>query len=263
MNKINDRYEFPMQLDLDRENGIYLSPEADRSVCNLYLLHSVLVHSGGVHGGHYYASIRPALSENRRSKHEFAHIINHAFHMLLKLRAKHQHALKGSNVYKFDDERVTKENIERALEELYGGEKETKAGFNNNFKFTKHSGAYMLRESFKDDKICNIDLASRRHLNSSKDPNQSPAVRTEYTNTTITADTTAPPLPQIRCSRAPAVTAEPNFGISSAQLTPSSSPTQIHHKLNNHSSSSAAAAVYPKQSPTRFGAFNLGPVLSS
>lgn len=30
-----------------------------RSVRNLYKLHSVLVHSGGVHGGHYYAYIRP------------------------------------------------------------------------------------------------------------------------------------------------------------------------------------------------------------
>jgi hypothetical protein len=28
-------------------------------VRNLYRLHSVLVHSGGVHGGHYYAYIRP------------------------------------------------------------------------------------------------------------------------------------------------------------------------------------------------------------
>ena len=26
---------------------------------NLYKLHSVLVHSGGVHGGHYYAYIQP------------------------------------------------------------------------------------------------------------------------------------------------------------------------------------------------------------
>ncbi|KAG7010221.1 Ubiquitin carboxyl-terminal hydrolase 12, partial [Cucurbita argyrosperma subsp. argyrosperma] len=74
MVKINDRYEFPLQLDLDRENGKYLSPEADRTVRNLYTLHRyigksyipdkiVLVHSGGVHGGHYYAFIRPTLSE--------------------------------------------------------------------------------------------------------------------------------------------------------------------------------------------------------
>jgi ubiquitin carboxyl-terminal hydrolase 7 len=63
MVKINDRYEFPLQLDLDREDGKYLSPDADRSVRNHYTLHSVLVHSGGVHGGHYYAFIRPTLSD--------------------------------------------------------------------------------------------------------------------------------------------------------------------------------------------------------
>ncbi|XP_010557963.1 PREDICTED: ubiquitin carboxyl-terminal hydrolase 12-like [Tarenaya hassleriana] len=131
MVKINDRYEFPLQLDLDRENRKYLSPEADRSVRNLYTLHSVLVHSGGVHGGHYYAFIRPTLSDQW---------------------------------YKFDDERVTKEDMKRALEEQYGGEEElpqTNPGFNNPpFKFTKYSNAYMLvyiRESDKDKIICNVD----------------------------------------------------------------------------------------------------------
>ncbi|RZR93420.1 hypothetical protein BHM03_00021933, partial [Ensete ventricosum] len=37
--QINDRYEFPLQLDLDRDDGKYLSPEADRRVRNLYTLH--------------------------------------------------------------------------------------------------------------------------------------------------------------------------------------------------------------------------------
>ncbi|CAI9091428.1 OLC1v1026461C1 [Oldenlandia corymbosa var. corymbosa] len=131
MVKINDRYEFPLQLDLDRENGKYLSPEADRSVRNLYTLHSVLVHSGGVHGGHYYAYIRPTLSDQW---------------------------------LKFDDERVTKEDMKRALEEQYGGEEElpqANPGFNNTpFKFTKYSNAYMLvyiRESDKEKIICNVD----------------------------------------------------------------------------------------------------------
>ncbi|CAD6256634.1 unnamed protein product [Miscanthus lutarioriparius] len=87
MVKINDRYEFPLQLDLDRDGGKYLAPDADRSTRNLYTLHSVLVHSGGVHGGHYYAFIRPTLSEQW---------------------------------YKFDDERVTKEDAKKALEEQYG-----------------------------------------------------------------------------------------------------------------------------------------------
>ncbi|CAO2840942.1 unnamed protein product [Amaranthus hypochondriacus] len=131
MVKINDRYEFPLQLDLDRDDGKYLSPDADRSVRNLYTLHSVLVHSGGVHGGHYYAFIRPTLSDQW---------------------------------YKFDDERVTKEDIKRALEEQYGGEEELpqpNPGFNNTpFKFTKYSNAYMLvyiRESDKDKIMCNVD----------------------------------------------------------------------------------------------------------
>nr|KYP73629.1 Ubiquitin carboxyl-terminal hydrolase 13 [Cajanus cajan] len=131
MVKINDRYEFPLQLDLDRDNGKYLSPEADRSIRNLYTLHSVLVHSSGVHGGHYYAYIRPTLS---------------------------------NQWFKFEDERVTKEDTKRALEEQYGGEEElphSNPGFNNSpFKFTKYSNAYMLvyiRESDKDNIICNVD----------------------------------------------------------------------------------------------------------
>ncbi|XP_042049770.1 ubiquitin C-terminal hydrolase 12-like isoform X4 [Salvia splendens] len=106
MVKINDRYEFPLQLDLDRENRKYLSPEADSSVRNLYTLHR----------------------------------------------------------FKFDDERVTKEDMKRALEEQYGGEEElpqTNPGFNNSpFKFTKYSNAYMLvyiRESDTDKIICNVD----------------------------------------------------------------------------------------------------------
>ncbi|ONM32289.1 Ubiquitin carboxyl-terminal hydrolase 13 [Zea mays] len=106
MVKINDRYEFPLQLDLDRDNGKYLSPDADRSIRNLYTLHR----------------------------------------------------------YKFDDERVTKEDTKKALEEQYGGEEELpqiNPGFNNTpFKFTKYSNAYMLvyiRENDKDKIMCNVD----------------------------------------------------------------------------------------------------------
>ncbi|KAL9266601.1 Ubiquitin C-terminal hydrolase 13-like protein [Drosera capensis] len=131
MVKINDRYEFPLELDLDRDNGKYLSPDADRSVRNLYTLHSVLVHSGGVHSGHYYTFIRPTVSEQW---------------------------------FKFDDERVTKEDIKRVLEEQYGGEEElpqANPGFNNApFRFTKYSNAYMLfyiRESEKEKIICDVN----------------------------------------------------------------------------------------------------------
>ncbi|MFS7989857.1 putative ubiquitinyl hydrolase 1 [Helianthus anomalus] len=131
MVKINDRYEFPLELDLDRDGGKYLSPDADKSVRNLYTLHSVLVHSGGISGGHYYAYIRPTLSDQW---------------------------------FKFDDERVTKEDLKRALEEQYGGEEElpqTNPGYNNApFKFTKYSNAYMLvyiRESDKEKIVCDVN----------------------------------------------------------------------------------------------------------
>ncbi|KAL5705679.1 ubiquitinyl hydrolase 1 [Ranunculus cassubicifolius] len=39
MVKINDRYEFPMQLDLDIQDRKYLSQDADKKVRNLYTLH--------------------------------------------------------------------------------------------------------------------------------------------------------------------------------------------------------------------------------
>ncbi|KAI8009025.1 Ubiquitin carboxyl-terminal hydrolase 12 [Camellia lanceoleosa] len=66
--------------------------------------------------------------------------------------------------FKFDDKRVTKEDIKRALEEQYGGEEEllqTNPGFNNTpFKFKKYSNAYMLVyicESDKEKIVCNVD----------------------------------------------------------------------------------------------------------
>eukprot|EP00201_Polytomella_parva_P013219 CAMPEP_0175052924 /NCGR_PEP_ID=MMETSP0052_2-20121109/8631_1 /TAXON_ID=51329 ORGANISM="Polytomella parva, Strain SAG 63-3" /NCGR_SAMPLE_ID=MMETSP0052_2 /ASSEMBLY_ACC=CAM_ASM_000194 /LENGTH=666 /DNA_ID=CAMNT_0016317385 /DNA_START=144 /DNA_END=2141 /DNA_ORIENTATION=+ len=57
MVKVNDRYEFEDILNLNSDK--YLAPDADRSIDYRYRLHSVLVHCGSVHGGHYLAYIRP------------------------------------------------------------------------------------------------------------------------------------------------------------------------------------------------------------
>ncbi|KAL5702539.1 ubiquitinyl hydrolase 1 [Ranunculus cassubicifolius] len=119
MVKINDKYEFPLTLDLDRENWKYLSPDSDKGVRNLYTLHSVLVHRGGVSGGHYYAFIQPTLADQW---------------------------------FKFDDERITKEDRRMAVEENYGGE--------DIFRFTKCSNAYMLvyiRDSDKGNIMCEVN----------------------------------------------------------------------------------------------------------
>jgi ubiquitin carboxyl-terminal hydrolase 7 len=83
--KINDRYEFPATLNLRK----YLSSDADVSVKPLYRLYGVLVHSGDVHGGHYYAYIRPTTK---------------------------------MQWFKFDDERVTKAKKKDVFEENFGGE---------------------------------------------------------------------------------------------------------------------------------------------
>jgi len=67
-----------------------LDPKAERTACK-YNCHAVLVHSGDVHGGHYYSFIRP----------------------------------RPENVwFKFDDERVTKVLPREAFEEGFGGGKE-------------------------------------------------------------------------------------------------------------------------------------------
>ncbi|KAG9126664.1 hypothetical protein FRC07_002537 [Ceratobasidium sp. 392] len=52
---INDRHEFPFEIDLAE----FLDETADKSQSWVYKLHGVLVHSGDLHGGHYFALIKP------------------------------------------------------------------------------------------------------------------------------------------------------------------------------------------------------------
>ena len=82
-------------------------------VRNLYRLHSVLVHSGGPNGGHYYAFIRPLGA--------------------------------GEQWYRFDDERVTKVKKEDAVDAQFGGlEHQQHPGHTPQWKYPKISSAYML-----------------------------------------------------------------------------------------------------------------------
>ncbi|TFK55144.1 cysteine proteinase [Heliocybe sulcata] len=85
MVKINDRHEFPFEIDLDE----FLDETADRSHPWVYKLHGVLVHSGDLHGGHYFALIKPD---------------------------------RETRWLKFDDDRVTPVTDREVLEENYGGE---------------------------------------------------------------------------------------------------------------------------------------------
>lgn len=83
--KCNDRFEFPLEIDLDE----FLDETADRTKPWKYKLHGVLSHSGKIHGGQYFALIKPD---------------------------------RHARWFKFDDERVTAATDQEVLEENCGGE---------------------------------------------------------------------------------------------------------------------------------------------
>lgn len=94
--KVNDRFEFTPTLELDS----FLDESSPRSLPSTYELHAycdfsptsyfkrVLVHSGDVHGGHYYAFIRPN---------------------------------KSNRWYKMDDDTVTSASVKDVITENFGG----------------------------------------------------------------------------------------------------------------------------------------------
>ena len=77
--KVNDQFEFPSSLNLDA----FCPGSGD------YDLHTVLVHAGDVHSGHYYAFIRPK---------------------------------SGSDWFRFDDEQVSRCSEFAAVDDNFGGE---------------------------------------------------------------------------------------------------------------------------------------------
>lgn len=84
MVKINDRHEFPLDIDLSE----FLDETADKTADWNYKLHGVLVHSGDLHGGHYYALLKPE---------------------------------KDGKWFRFDDDRVTPCTLKEVLDENFGG----------------------------------------------------------------------------------------------------------------------------------------------
>jgi len=114
MYKINDRYEFPLEMDLTR----FLDPSSDSiHEDNTYCLFSILVHSGDVSGGHYYAYIKP-------------------YH-------------DTDNWFKFDDEKVYGVRKHDAIDESFGGGEEKKTKYfwlnpSSNSIYKRFTNAYML-----------------------------------------------------------------------------------------------------------------------
>ena len=140
MMKVNDRYEFPEIWDASP----YLHEKADKSEPYIYHLHGVLVHSGDLNAGHYYAFLKPD---------------------------------KEGDFFRFDDDRVTRATKREATDENFGGDYAPN-GVNGGLKgqnpytrqwSTKRSNnAYMLvyiRESRLDDIILpQTDVQAPEHL---------------------------------------------------------------------------------------------------
>lgn len=122
--KIHDRYEFPVLLDLNE----YISPDADpavKAIDHTYELHSVLVHSGDVHGGHYYAYIRPA------NKHTYGQDPT-----TLTARAN----ANAGKWFMFNDEHVYEVHKKEAVDMCFGGGRTNSYGVSHE----QMASAYML-----------------------------------------------------------------------------------------------------------------------
>ncbi|KAJ3194436.1 hypothetical protein HK101_002705 [Irineochytrium annulatum] len=109
MVKINDRYEFPPEVEL-RD---FLAETANVP-SQKYILHGVLVHSGDLHGGHYCAFLRPE---------------------------------KNGKWFKFDDDRVIPVTEKEVMEDNYGGEFAPRSGVRGNKRFTNAYMLVYIRES--------------------------------------------------------------------------------------------------------------------
>ncbi|CCD26821.1 ubiquitin-specific protease UBP15 NDAI_0I02530 [Naumovozyma dairenensis CBS 421] len=114
--KINDRYEFPESFD----TSPYMEKKEDGSnnePC-IYNLHGVLVHTGDISTGHYYAMIKPDLEDQW---------------------------------YRFDDEKVWKVTKKQVFEENFGLDRRSEDDLKcmtreqyEDYLITRHTSAYML-----------------------------------------------------------------------------------------------------------------------
>ncbi|KAJ3321282.1 hypothetical protein HDV06_004507 [Boothiomyces sp. JEL0866] len=121
--KINDRHEFGMTLDLER----FLDSDADKSIKQRYRLQGVLVHSGDLNAGHYFALIRPK---------------------------------KDGSWYRYDDDKVIPVTEKEVLNDNFGGEGQPVQNARaNKIGNRYYTNAYMLvyiRESDEDEILAEV-----------------------------------------------------------------------------------------------------------
>ena len=63
--KVNDRFEFPLELDMSKymcDSELANAQLADPDLVN-YELKAIVIHSGGTYGGHYWCYLKDDLKE--------------------------------------------------------------------------------------------------------------------------------------------------------------------------------------------------------
>lgn len=125
--KINDRYEFPTEVDL----APFLDEDSrDPNESYVYALHGVLVHCGDLNIGHYYALLKPT---------------------------------KDGPWYKFDDDKVTRVTMKEVLDDNFGGDQtpDGRLSATRAANYWRHNSAYMLvylRKSKLDEILFNASI---------------------------------------------------------------------------------------------------------
>lgn len=134
--KIHDYFQFPTVLDIDE----FLAPDCPPESCavrNRYILHSVLVHSGDVGGGHYYAYIRPSTDINCQD----VYTVKEVDDAVSEYAANDgRYAPNSGQWFKFNDETVLRVDQREAVKSCYGRRPDGQ-GFARGFTM---SSAYML-----------------------------------------------------------------------------------------------------------------------
>lgn len=113
MEKVNDKFEFPKQIDL---SPFLVSPEPGKSY--LYDLYGILIHYGGVYGGHYYAYLRTTTEQKW---------------------------------FKFNDSCVTIEDEKAAIDDNFGGDGKMYSAYM--LVYVSHDSAEEVYKHVSDDEI--------------------------------------------------------------------------------------------------------------
>ena len=139
--KLNDYYEFPIELNMNKYTSEYLNNKENINN-NLYKLKSIVIHQGHCEGGHYYAFIRDGLSQEW---------------------------------YQFNDTHVTEFDIKNIPKEAFGGNTNNNAyllfyekeDMSNCEKFEKIKEINILENNKENDNIEN----EKDNLSNEKDNN--------------------------------------------------------------------------------------------